>query len=98
MDGSGTVRQETAFWTRVRRHLLRYGGEFVDFVPVRAEGAFLYDAQGRVVYGKRAVNTWGLVQAGLRAQHEPLSRPQMGRLLLPSPPHAGLLTQWASRG
>ncbi len=49
MDGSGAGRQETAFWTRVRRHLLRYGSEFVDFVPVRAEGAFLYDAQGRRV-------------------------------------------------
>ena len=49
MEGSGAVRQETAFWARVRRHLLRYGGEFVDFVPVRAEGAFLYDAQGRRV-------------------------------------------------
>lgn len=47
MDGSGAVRQETAFWMRVRRHLLRYGGDFVDFVPVRAEEAFLYDAQGR---------------------------------------------------
>src|SRR5438552_8904385 len=37
------------FWTRARRHLLKYGGEFVDFVPVRAEGAFLYDADGRRV-------------------------------------------------
>jgi 4-aminobutyrate aminotransferase-like enzyme len=27
----------------------KYGGEFVDFVPVRAEGAFLYDAGGRRV-------------------------------------------------
>ena len=39
----------TAFWTRARRHLLNYGGEFVPFVPVRAEGAFLYDADGRRV-------------------------------------------------
>src|SRR5437764_686087 len=37
------------FWQRARRHLLKYGGEFVDFVPVRAEGAFLYDADGRRV-------------------------------------------------
>ena len=37
------------FWQRARRHLLKYGGEFVDFVPVRAEGAFLYDAAGRRV-------------------------------------------------
>jgi 2,2-dialkylglycine decarboxylase (pyruvate) len=38
-----------AFWARARRHLLRYGGDFVPFVPVRAEGAFLYDARGRRV-------------------------------------------------
>ena len=31
---------DTAFWTRAKRHMLRYGGEFVPFVPVRAEGAF----------------------------------------------------------
>ena len=44
-----TVPSDTEFWTRARRHLLKYGGEFVDFVPVRAEGAFLYDASGRRV-------------------------------------------------
>src|SRR5918995_2246039 len=49
MDGRGAMRQDTEFWTRARRHLIRYGGEFVDFVPVRAEGAFIYDAQGRRV-------------------------------------------------
>jgi 2,2-dialkylglycine decarboxylase (pyruvate) len=38
-----------AFWTRARRHLLRYGGDFVPFVPQRAEGSFLYDASGRRV-------------------------------------------------
>jgi 2,2-dialkylglycine decarboxylase (pyruvate) len=37
------------FWRRAQRHLLRYGGDFVPFVPVRAEGAFLYDAAGRRV-------------------------------------------------
>lgn len=42
-------RTESAFWRRARRHLLRYGGNFVPFVPVRAEGAFLYDAGGRRV-------------------------------------------------
>ena len=40
-------RPDTAFWSRARRHLLRYGGNFVPFVPVRAEGVFLYDAGGR---------------------------------------------------
>jgi 2,2-dialkylglycine decarboxylase (pyruvate) len=40
---------DTVFWTRAQRHLLNYGGEFVPFVPVRAEGSFLYDANGRRV-------------------------------------------------
>lgn len=44
-----TSRNDTAFWTRARRHMLRYGGDFVPFVPTRAEGAFLYDAGGRRV-------------------------------------------------
>ena len=43
------VPGDAEFWKRARRHLLKYGGEFVDFVPVRAEGAFLYDAAGRRV-------------------------------------------------
>src|SRR5437763_13508353 len=43
------VPSDAEFWTRARRHLLKYGGEFVDFVPVRAEGAFLYDDAGRRV-------------------------------------------------
>jgi len=38
-----------AFWSRVGRHLLGYGGDFVPFVPVRAEGSFLYDKAGRRV-------------------------------------------------
>ncbi len=42
-------RTDTDFWSRARRHLLRYGGNFVPFVPTRAEGAFLYDAGGRRV-------------------------------------------------
>ena len=49
MEERGTVAGDMEFWTRARRHLLKFGGEFVDFVPVRAEGAFLYDATGRRV-------------------------------------------------
>ena len=37
------------FWQQAGRHLLKFGGEFVDFGPVRAAGAFLYDATGRRV-------------------------------------------------
>lgn len=36
-----------AFWARAQRHILRYGDDFVPFVPARAEGSFLYDASGR---------------------------------------------------
>jgi len=38
-----------AIWARANRHLLKYGGDFVPFVPVRAAGSFLYDAGGRKV-------------------------------------------------
>ncbi len=37
------------FHERARRHLLKFGGDFVPFVPVRAEGSFLYDAAERRV-------------------------------------------------
>src|ERR1041384_6856990 len=43
------IPDRVEFWQRARRHLLKFGGEFVDFVPVRAAGAFLYDATGRRV-------------------------------------------------
>ena len=36
-------------WPRAMRHMLRYGGAFVPFVPVRAEGSFVYDGGGRRV-------------------------------------------------
>lgn len=43
------VPPDAEFWARVRRHLLKFGGEFAEFVPVRAEGSFLYDDAGRRV-------------------------------------------------
>ncbi len=49
MDGSSLTAPETAFWSRASRHMLKYGGDFVPFVPVRAEGSFVYDAAGRRV-------------------------------------------------
>jgi 2,2-dialkylglycine decarboxylase (pyruvate) len=49
MEGRGAVDRDTEMLARAQRHLLRYGGAFVEFVPVRAEGAFLYDAHGRRV-------------------------------------------------
>src|SRR5690348_8988793 len=48
MDGT-LVERDAAFFTRARRHLINYGGDFVPFVATRAEGAFVYDAAGRRV-------------------------------------------------
>jgi 2,2-dialkylglycine decarboxylase (pyruvate) len=49
MDGSAFTASQTAFWSRARRHMLNYGGNFVAFVPARAEGCFVYDEDGRRV-------------------------------------------------
>jgi 2,2-dialkylglycine decarboxylase (pyruvate) len=43
------LSDEARFWSRARRHMLGYGGDFGPFVPARAEGCFLYDASGRRV-------------------------------------------------
>jgi len=40
---------EALFRERAERHMLRFGGRFVPFVPVRATGSFVYDAAGRKV-------------------------------------------------
>lgn len=40
---------EGDFWTDVERHLVRYGGSFVPAVIDRAEGSFVYDADGRAI-------------------------------------------------
>ena len=49
MNDLAAADPDRAFWLRARRHLLRYGGDFVPFVPTRAEGSFLYNARGRKV-------------------------------------------------
>ena len=43
------MMRDQRFWQRARRHMLGYGGDFVRFVPTRAEGSFLYDDTGRRV-------------------------------------------------
>ncbi len=43
------AKPDGEFWIRAKRHMLRYGGEFVPFVAARAEGAFVYDQAGRRV-------------------------------------------------
>ncbi len=40
---------DSVLWAKADRHLLRYGGDFVRYVPARAEGAFLYDTAGKKV-------------------------------------------------
>ena len=40
---------ETGFWAEVDRYLVRYGGVFVPAVIERAQGSFVYDADGRAI-------------------------------------------------
>jgi 2,2-dialkylglycine decarboxylase (pyruvate) len=37
------------FWQRARQHLVRYGGSFEPLIIERAEGRFVYDADGRAI-------------------------------------------------
>jgi 2,2-dialkylglycine decarboxylase (pyruvate) len=38
---------EPQFWQQARRHLVRYGGSFEPLIIERAQGSFVYDADGR---------------------------------------------------
>jgi 2,2-dialkylglycine decarboxylase (pyruvate) len=40
---------DAAFWDGARRHLIRYGGSFEPLIIERAEGCFVYDADGRAI-------------------------------------------------
>lgn len=35
------------FWAKARAHLVRYGGDFAPFIAERAQGSFMWDAEGR---------------------------------------------------
>lgn len=37
------------FWNNARRHLIRYGGTFEPMIIERAQGSFVYDADGRAI-------------------------------------------------
>ncbi|HLW92448.1 MAG TPA: aspartate aminotransferase family protein [Roseiarcus sp.] len=41
--------EDPAFWGRARRHLVRYGAKFEPLIIERAEGSFVYDADGRPI-------------------------------------------------
>lgn len=40
---------DPAFWQNARRHLIRYGGRFEPMIVERAQGSFVYDADGRAI-------------------------------------------------
>ena len=40
---------DPVFWDHARRHLVRYGGRFEPLIIERAEGSFVYDADGRAI-------------------------------------------------
>lgn len=40
---------DTEFWTKARKHLIRYGGSFSPLIIDRAVGSYVYDANGRAI-------------------------------------------------
>ncbi|WP_326541619.1 aspartate aminotransferase family protein [Pseudorhodoferax sp.] len=40
---------DPAFWQHARQHLIRYGGSFEPMIIERAQGSFVYDADGRAI-------------------------------------------------
>jgi 2,2-dialkylglycine decarboxylase (pyruvate) len=40
---------DPAFWKNARQHLIRYGGTFEPMIIERAQGSFVYDADGRAI-------------------------------------------------
>ena len=40
---------DPAFWKNARAHLIRYGGSFEPLIIERAQGSFVYDADGRAI-------------------------------------------------
>ena len=44
-----SLNADPAFWRDARAHLIRYGGQFEAMIIERAEGSFVYDADGRAI-------------------------------------------------
>ncbi|TDV27312.1 2,2-dialkylglycine decarboxylase (pyruvate) [Paraburkholderia caballeronis] len=40
---------DEVFWRNARQHLIRYGGTFAPMIVERAQGSFVYDADGRAI-------------------------------------------------
>jgi 2,2-dialkylglycine decarboxylase (pyruvate) len=47
MSKAGMGNADAAFWKKARAHLVRYGGEFAPIIAERAQGSFMWDADGR---------------------------------------------------
>ncbi len=47
MGSTGRGNADAAFWEKARAHLVRYGGDFAPFIAERAQGSFMWDADGR---------------------------------------------------
>jgi 2,2-dialkylglycine decarboxylase (pyruvate) len=47
MTKSGRGNADPVFWEKARAHLVRYGGDFAPFIAARAQGSFMWDADGR---------------------------------------------------
>ena len=47
MSSAGKGNADPAFWEKARAHLVRYGGAFAPIIAERAQGSFMWDAQGR---------------------------------------------------
>ena len=47
MGKTGTGNADPVFWEKARAHLVRYGGDFAPFIAERAQGSFMWDADGR---------------------------------------------------
>ena len=44
-----SLNDDPAFWANARKHLTRYGPSFEQIIVERAEGSFVYDADGRAI-------------------------------------------------
>ncbi len=48
-DSRVTKNLDADFWRNARQHLIRYGGTFEPMIIERAQGSFVYDADGRAI-------------------------------------------------
>lgn len=44
-----SLNNDATFWRNARQHLIRYGGTFEPMIIERAQGSFVYDADGRAI-------------------------------------------------